>query len=102
MNILETLFSALRENISSLIIIALVVTGFFVANWLLLHRKRDLTEESRFSRRIVMFLLAALGVVLILIELPVEDETRSGLFTLFGLLLTAVIALSSTRPSSLN
>lgn len=97
MNILATLFPALREHISALITIALVVAGFFVANWLLLHRKRDLTEESRFPRRIIVFLLAVLGIVLILIALPVEEGTRSGLFTLFGLLLlTAVIALSST------
>ncbi len=46
MNILATLFPALRENLSALITIVLVVAGFFVANWLLLHRKRDLTEES--------------------------------------------------------
>ena len=96
MDILNALFLALRENISALITIALVVAGFFVANWLLLHRKRDLTEESRFPRRIIVFLLAVLGVVLILIAIPVGEEMRSGLFTLFGLLLTAVIALSST------
>jgi small-conductance mechanosensitive channel len=96
MSMLDTLFSALGEHIWALMTIAFVVLGFLAANWLLLHRRRNLTEENRFPRRIIMFLLAGLGIVLILIVLPVNEETRSGLFTLFGLLLTAVIALSST------
>ncbi len=96
MDILEKLFSAIRENIAALITIVVVVAGLFAANWFLLRRQRDLNEERRFSRRLIMLLLVMLGVVLILIVLPVEPETRGGLFTLFGLLVTAVIALSST------
>jgi len=80
----------------ALITIALVVAGLVAAHWLLLRRPRDLNEERRFSRRLIMVLLVIIGIVLILIVLPVDSETRSGLFTLFGLLVTAVIALSST------
>ena len=92
----EKLYLELPEFIPALIAITVVVVVLCIANWFLLHRRLDLNEESRFPRRIVMLLLVGFGVVLILVALPVKPATRSDLFRLFGLLLTAVIALSST------
>jgi small-conductance mechanosensitive channel len=94
--ILGSLFSDDAEIIPELVIIAIVMAGLVVSHWFLLRRKLDLNEERRFSRRLIMLLLVVIGVVLILIVIPVTDETRSGLFKLLGLLVTAVIALSST------
>ena len=96
MNIFDTLFSTFGKYIPALITIAVVGVGLSIANWLLFRRRCDLSEESMFHGRIAMLLLAGLGVVLVLIALPLDPETESGLFTLLGLLLTAVIALSST------
>jgi small-conductance mechanosensitive channel len=95
-NILDDLYSKLPDLILALISVAAVVVALRIASWLLLHRERDLNEESRFPRRILMFLLVGLGVVLIILVLPVGDATQSDLLRLLGLLLTAVIALSST------
>jgi small-conductance mechanosensitive channel len=95
-NILEELYSKLPDLIQALIAIATVVVGLRIASWLLLHRKRELNEESRFPRRILMLMLVGVGVVLIILVLPVDDATQSDLLRLLGLLLTAVIALSST------
>jgi len=96
-NILERFLDTLPNLILPLIAVALVVAALWLANWLLLHRRRDLNEESRFPRRIAMILLVAVGAVLIILALTVENEsTRSDLFRLLGLLLTAAIALSST------
>lgn len=94
--ILAAMFSDLADNITELVIIAVILAGLIVAHWLMLRRQLDLNEERRFSRRLVMLLLIVIGIILILIVIPVAEETRSGLFTLFGLLVTAVIALSST------
>jgi small-conductance mechanosensitive channel len=96
MIILGSLFSNLADNITEFVTIAVVMAGLVVAHWLLLRRQLDLNEERRFSRRLVMLLLVVIGIVLIFIVIPVGPETKSGLFTLFGLLVTAVIALSST------
>ncbi|MHC4071055.1 MAG: mechanosensitive ion channel family protein [Planctomycetota bacterium] len=96
MGILERLYSVLSTLVMSLITIAPVVVGLCIANWYLLGRKRDLDEESRFPRRIIMLLLSGLGVVIIILGLPVGETNITGLLTLFGLLVTAVIALSST------
>ena len=96
MDIFDTLFSAIGQYIPALVTIAIAVVGLLIANWLLFRRRRDLSEEGMFHGRIVMLLLACLGVVLVLIALPLKEATETGLFTLLGLLLTAVIALSST------
>jgi small-conductance mechanosensitive channel len=95
-NILDDLYSKLPDLILALISVTAVVAALRIASWLLLHRERDLNEESRFPRRILMFLLVGLGVVLIILVLPIGDATQSDLLRLLGLLLTAVIALSST------
>jgi small-conductance mechanosensitive channel len=76
--------------------LAVVLAALWVANWFLLRRRRELGEEERFPRRIVMLVLLALGAVAVLLSLPVETETRGQLLGLLGLVLTAVIALSST------
>ena len=69
-NILQDLYAKLPDLIPALIAVAVVIAGLWIANWLLLHRKRDLNEESRFPRRIAMILLAAVGIVFILFALP--------------------------------
>jgi small-conductance mechanosensitive channel len=96
MDVFKRFYSVLPSYIPALISAAIVVLGLYVANWLLFRRRRDLTEDNLFHGRIVMLLLVGLGMVLVLIALPLDPETESGLFTLLGLLLTAVIALSST------
>jgi small-conductance mechanosensitive channel len=93
---LEKVYSALPDFIPALITITVVVVGLCIANWFLLRRRFDLNEESRFPRRIAMLLLVGFGIVLILVSLPEKQGTKSDLFRLFGLLLTAMIALSST------
>lgn len=95
-NILDELYSKLPDLIQALITVAAVVVWLRITSWLLLHRKRELNEESRFPRRIFMLVLAGVGVVLVILTLPVGDATQSDLFRLLGLLLTTVIALSST------
>jgi small-conductance mechanosensitive channel len=96
MMILGSPFSNFADNITEFVTIAVILAGLVAAHWFMLRRKLDLNEERRFSRRLIMLLLVVIGVVLILIVIPVTDETRSGLFKLLGLLVTAVIALSST------
>jgi small-conductance mechanosensitive channel len=95
-SILDDLYSKLPDLILALIAVAAVVVALRIASWLLLHRERELNEESRFPRRILMLVLVGIGVVLVILALPVGDATQSDLLRLLGLLLMAVIALSST------
>jgi len=90
------LYFIVEKLLPALLVIAAVLLLLWGLNWLLLHRKRGIGEESRFPRRLVVILSALAGVVVIILSLPVKDATREQLFTLLGLLLTAIIALSST------
>lgn len=96
MRFLEDLFAEPMELATTLAVLVAVLLALWAANWLLLRRHRGLGEESRFPRRIAMVLIAGIGLVVILLDLPVGDETRGQLLSLLGLALTAVIALSST------
>lgn len=49
-----------------------------------------------FSRQVVTFVLVFLGLIGVLISLPIRDTLRGQLFTLFGIIFSALIALSST------
>lgn len=77
---------------------ALLVTGLILmmAHWLLLRRQNTLGSEGRMPRQLSMLLLTAIGFVFIILALPVEESTRGQLLGLLGLLLSAMIALSST------
>ena len=95
-DILEQFYSAMPKLLPALAVLAVISATLWGVHWLLLRRKLELGEESRFPRRILMFFLTAFALVIVLILLPLGDNTRNQLFSLLGLLLTAVIALSST------
>ena len=96
MNILKELYEALPSLVITLAVITVVVLALWAANWFLLRRNRNLGEEAGVSRRIVMGVLVLLGCMIILLAVPIDDDTRSQLIGLLGLLLSVVIALAST------
>ncbi len=79
-----------------LLTLAFVSTGLWISYWFFFLRNGGLKEESRFSARLGMLLLVGIGIVLILLTLPLDKETRKDLFQIMALLITAVITLSST------
>ena len=76
--------------------IAAVCVGLWTARWLLLRPGLALGNERRLPRQMTMLGLTAVGVVCIVLALPVADSTRAQLLTLLGLLVSAIIGLSST------
>ena len=61
----------------------------------LLRRLRGAAEERRFARQLVMLALTLCAVVVVVLTLPVSEETRGQLFGLLGLAITAALTLSS-------
>jgi small conductance mechanosensitive channel len=49
-----------------------------------------------FSRQLVTFVLVFAALIGVLITLPIRDSLRGQLFTLYGIIISALIALSST------
>jgi small-conductance mechanosensitive channel len=79
-----------------IVVLAAISGALSLAHWLLLRRGPDIGHERQASRQLVMLVLSGVAMVLVLLVLPVSEETRGQLLGLLGVLLTAIIALSST------
>ena len=93
---MEYILSKVINLIPSLVVIAIVISTIAGLNWFLFKRKSGIGEGARFTNRIIMGLLTVVGLVIIILALPVGDATRGQLLGFLGLLLSAIIALSST------
>lgn len=68
----------------------------WLMNWLLLARHESLGTQSRLPRQLVMFALTVASLLLLIVLFPMAETTRGQIITLLGLVITGVIALSST------
>ncbi len=71
-----------------------VVGGLALANRLLLSK--SITSDKRLPRQVMMLLLTVSGLIWIFGLMPLPIELHGQILSLFGLLLTGVIAFSST------
>jgi small conductance mechanosensitive channel len=75
--------------------IAVGVT-LWAAHFLLIRRRSDLGNERMFSRQLTMLGLTLLGILVIVLVMPINQSSRNQLISLFGIVISAMIALSST------
>lgn len=73
---------------------AVVVVVGLVQRWL--DRRHSAASGHRFRDQLIVAGVVVAGVLVVILNLPVEADTRSNLVNFLGLLLTAAIALSST------
>ncbi|MCV6604453.1 MAG: mechanosensitive ion channel family protein [Porticoccaceae bacterium] len=92
---LASVLDQLKELLLPLSLIATVLLGLWVCHWLLLRRS-GVDASNHMARQLSFLLLVAVAIVLIILALPVPHETRNQLLSLLGLVLTGVIAFSST------
>jgi small conductance mechanosensitive channel len=65
-------------------------------HWFLLGRQPDLSGERRFPRQITMMGLGLLVLIIAILALPISVTFRDRLLALLGLLISGIIAFSST------
>jgi len=85
------------ERILCLITLAVVAAILFGMRWLLLRRRKDLSAEKRLPRQVTMAVLTLVGVIAAVLSLPIAPSSRNQIIGLIGLLVSAVLALSSTN-----
>jgi small conductance mechanosensitive channel len=79
-----------------LLITVLVVTVvLWVTHMLLIARKGEIGSEKLFPRLLTMMGLTLVGMIVIVLALPVESDTRNQIIGLIGLVISAVFAFSS-------
>ncbi len=93
---IERFLVVLTDFLPLLAVLALFGSGLWALDRLILRRNSATGLENNFSRQIAILLLTAAATVAAILTLPVGVETRGQLLGLLGLVLTAVIALSST------
>lgn len=79
-----------------LVVAAVVLVILFAVRWLLLRKSLTLNDDLRLHRRLGVSLLSAVGVVVAVLALPVTDAQRNLFLTGLGLVVSGVLALSST------
>ena len=72
------------------------IVFLWLAHWIMLGRHESLGAQARLPRQLVMFILTVSALVMIIILFPMSDSTRGQVITLLGVVITGVIALSST------
>ena len=92
----ESLLDMLLAALPPLLALTIGVGALMLADRLLLRRKAVLGEGERLPRQMAMLVLTGLVVIVVVLTLPVSESTRGQLLALVGLVLTAMIALSST------
>ena len=88
------------EYLPALAVILVVAVLAQLIHWLIRVRQRRRHENDPFPGQVATLVAVMVAIIGVILALPVKDATRSQLFTLLGLVLTAVIAFSSTTLAS--
>ena len=94
MNYLESIVTLLREWLPFLITLLVAILILSVAYYLILRRKPP--TGGIVGRQMLIAVIAGILVVLLILQLPIDNEARGQLMSLLGILVTAAVALSST------
>jgi len=78
-----------------LITLSAVVITLVLAHKILLN-EQNLTKDNQLSRKLILLLLYVLSFLAVSLALPVAESTRNQVIGLFGIVLSGVIAFSST------
>jgi small conductance mechanosensitive channel len=79
-----------------------VATIFFfsvllwLANRLLFKKKEQQNHEHMFPRQMLMLLLMLMSVIALVISLPISEATQTQILSLIGLIISGLLAFSST------
>lgn len=100
LNLFDRFLEAVKDLVPMLVVIAFFIAILWLVDRLLKRNKRLRRSEGDFSRHLIMLGVTALGILLCLLTLPIATTTKHDLLTVFGLVLTGIITLSSTTFAS--
>lgn len=95
MDHLKSIAELLREWLPFLMTLLIAILVIAAAYQILIKR-RPPKSGNIVSRQLLIATLAGILVVLLILELPIDNEPRGQLMSLLGILVTAAVALSST------
>jgi small-conductance mechanosensitive channel len=96
MKIIENWSGTLIEFIPVLLVIAVVTAIARLAHWLVRYKQGKNHESDPFPRQFITLFAVIIAIISVVLVMPVDVSVRNQLLTLLGLVLTVVIAFSST------
>jgi len=92
----SSLISAFISYLPALVVGVVAILLLSLANWLLLRRQEKIGAEAKVPRQMLMLLFTVIAFLLVLLLIPMTDATRGQVLSLLGIVITAMIAMSST------
>ena len=93
---ISNFFTIIQDYIPLLFSLAIASAILYFANRFLLRGKKLLSQESRLTRQGIIIVLSITAIIFVLLNIPMPTETRGQILSLIGILLTGVIAFSSS------
>jgi len=88
------IFFVALPSLSVFIFSVVVLVG---CHWFLLGRRPELGNERKFPIQILMLALTIIAVLAVIMTLPIHESSRNQIMGLIGILLSGIIAFSSTN-----
>jgi small-conductance mechanosensitive channel len=97
MDFYATFLDTLKASFPTLSTIAGAAIILWAMNWLLLARRPDLGSERKVPLQMVMLGLTLASLIAVVISLPIEESLRNQIVGLIGIVISGLIAFSSTN-----
>lgn len=96
MKILENAWETILGFVPFTATLVVVIGVLYLIDRIARRRMQAGASDRMFAHQITMLVLSLFGLVVVILALPADAQTRNQLLSLVGVALTAVIALSST------
>jgi small-conductance mechanosensitive channel len=93
---LDFVLSVIRAFIPLILVTAVVFVTLKIVQWLWLGKRIHRFSDQKIIPQVIMLILGNVGVICIVLALPISENLRGNILSLLGLVLTGVMALSST------
>ena len=85
----------LTENYPLMVTAIVLVFFLWLAHVLLIARQK-VNTEAKIPRQLIMLVLTVVALIILILEIPVSETSRGQLLSLIGIVITGVLAISST------
>jgi len=93
---LDKIYAAFPDYLPLIITTTSVLVTLRLIQWLWLGKKLEAFSDRKIVPQVLMLVFSIIGVILVVLSLPISDTLRAQMLSLMGLVLTGVMALSST------
>jgi small-conductance mechanosensitive channel len=92
----DFVFSETRAFLPFILVTVAVFVVLRLVQWLWLGKKINRFSDQKIIPQVIMLILGNVGAICIILALPISETLRGNILSLLGLVLTGVMALSST------